>query len=102
MTFLVILAVVLLLIPLIVAVFEKYDRVLVFISIFCFCAIIWIAAALLVDWLYYSRRAFDAVVACEAKRMEPRRLSFTSNVTCVPAYRATKNDTLQVNGIVKP
>lgn len=102
MTFLVILAVALLLGVIALTVADTYDRVPVFCGSLLAAAVIWIVAAVLVDWLYYHRQTFSARVACEAQRMEPRTKSFSTEIVCVPAYRATKNDTLQVNGIVKP
>jgi hypothetical protein len=46
-----------------------------------------------------ERSAFDAVVACEAKRMTAHRQILSSRVVCVPAYRETKSDTLTLQGV---
>ena len=59
------------------------------------CAIFAITAFPLFD-TYHERKAFDAITACEAKRMEARRQVLSSRVVCIPAYRATKSDTLTV------
>lgn len=50
--------------------------------------------------LAQERRAFDAKVACEARRMEPRRQSFTARVTCIPVN--TRQDTSTVQVKVQP
>jgi len=52
-----------------------------------------------VDSLVYERRAFAAITSCEARRLESRRKFLSENVVCVPAYRATKNDSLTVQGL---
>jgi hypothetical protein len=54
-------------------------------------------ASALVDSTYFEYKAFDAIAACETKRMDYRRKSFSTNVVCIPAYRQTKNDTLSIN-----
>lgn len=41
-------------------------------------------------------RAEPKEYACEAKRMSHRRVTFTTDVVCVPSYRDTKADTLTV------
>lgn len=46
--------------------------------------------------IVYERLAFVSITACEAKRMQPRRQSLSATVVCVPAYRATKADTLTI------
>lgn len=102
MTFLVILAAFFMLLTITFTAVEDYDRVPVFLGCLMASLVLWVLVALMVDWLYYDRQAFAATTACEAKRMEARRQTFSANVVCVPAYRGTKNDTLQVNGIVKP
>lgn len=56
------------------------------------CFLAWPA----IDYGYYHRRAFAAVTACESQRMEARRKAMSTEVVCVPAYRATKADTLTV------
>ncbi len=43
-----------------------------------------------------SVRAERASIACKQQRMVPERLSFSANVTCVPAM--TRNDSLTVLG----
>lgn len=52
--------------------------------------------------IFYGRQAFAATTACEARRLEARRQAFSANVVCVPAYRATKNDTTTVNLNTQP
>ena len=46
-------------------------------------------------------RAEPKVIACEAKRMDYRRVSFTTDVTCVPRSLDTRNDTLTIQQEVK-
>jgi hypothetical protein len=43
-------------------------------------------------------KAEPAAIACEAQRMEARRVSFSSNVICVPKARDTRSDTITVQG----
>lgn len=56
----------------------------------------------LIQEIYFSRVAFAATTACEAKRMEARRMAFSANVVCVPIQLATRNDTTTVNLNTKP
>ena len=49
--------------------------------------------ALSVDRLV-AIRAERKVIACAAQRMDHRRVSFTTDVTCVPKALDTRNDTL--------
>jgi hypothetical protein len=58
--------------------------------------VVTLLAAMLVDG-YTSRAAFAAETACMARRQQPVRQSFTTNVVCVPASRDTRNDTTTVN-----
>lgn len=74
-----------------------YKALGVFFALFVGCITVAVFA-LAVDSVY-AVKAERAVVACEAKRMEGRRLSFSASVTCVPAARGTKNDTLTINGV---
>lgn len=41
-------------------------------------------------------RAERKAIACEAKRMDYRRVKFTTEVTCVPRSLDTRNDTLTI------
>lgn len=41
-------------------------------------------------------RAFDARMACEAKRMEPRRRELSTKVVCVPINTRQDTTTVQV------
>jgi len=41
-------------------------------------------------------RAERKTIACEAKRMDYRRVRFTTEVTCVPRSLDTRNDTLTI------
>jgi hypothetical protein len=56
-----------------------------------------IISAVFMDVFYFNYKAFDAVTACEVKRMEARRKFLSTHVVCVPAYRGTRNDTLSIN-----
>lgn len=54
-------------------------------------------AALACFWVVaQSIRAEPARYACEAKRMDYRRYSFSSTVICVPKALDTRNDTLTI------
>ncbi len=81
---------------------HKYDRGAI--AVLGGIVLIGIAAFLgfVMDYLFYGRQAFPSIAACEAKRMRALRQPLSVNVVCVPAYLPTKNDTLQINGIVKP
>lgn len=44
----------------------------------------------------YGIKAQPAQYACEAKRMDYRRVSFSTTVICVPRSLDTRNDTLTI------
>lgn len=51
--------------------------------------------ALLVDQ-GYGVKSEEKQIACYSKRMDAKRVSFTTNVICVPRSLDTRNDTLTV------
>ena len=65
--------------------------------LFVFAAV----SALFIDYVKYDRETFAAQMTCKQQRAEPERQFLTKNVVCVPAYRATKSDTLTLNGLPK-
>lgn len=76
------------------------DRVFLGLLLSIIIALLVFLAGFLVDAVWFERASFADRVACEARRMEARRQTLSSNVVCVPAYRATKNDTLTVDAKV--
>ena len=67
----------------------------VFLGVFILC----LAGVAAVGDTLLERRAFPAIAACHQARQEPLRQFLSTTVRCVPAYRATKNDTLTVAGL---
>lgn len=61
------------------------------------CLLVLPIVGLTMDTFYYERNAFSAITACEAQRMEAKRQVLSARVVCVPAYRATRNDSLTVS-----
>ena len=60
-----------------------------------------LALVSMVVWLMWfgiqESRAQPAMIACQAKRMEPARPWYSTDVTCIPASRDTRSDTLTIN-----
>lgn len=50
----------------------------------------------LVDTLYFERRAFANITACEARRMEPHRKYLSTHVVCTPINTRQDTTTVQV------
>ena len=68
--------------------------------LYALCVAIWAGLALFlgavgVDELL-AVRAERKVIACAVRRMDYRRVTFTTEVTCVPKALDTRNDTLTI------
>lgn len=58
--------------------------------------VIFVAVLFLVAVAVYSVKAEKKQIACYVKRMDAKRVTFTTDVTCVPRSLDTRNDTLTV------
>ena len=74
---------------------NDYDAGGAALGIGCVLFVAWLGIGLVVEIAQHNR-SFDARMACATKRQDYDRQMFTTRVVCIPAYRATKSDTLTV------
>ncbi len=73
-----------------------FDNLFEAFIVLIFGAVAVIIVVIGLDWTY-ALRSERKQLACYEKRMDAKRVSFTTDVICVPGTIQTKNDTLTVN-----